>query len=728
MFNNTVFYAALLLQGQSFALSGNTFHAEASFVKNGSLLSTAAGGNTFHASSSFTLNGTAHFQMAAISPDLYYQTVTLRNTSPGSGSSVAYLDMAYGAAGNTFDGDILLESTSGTFQGCGIRFGENGGTSILNNGFALKIGAAGFDMGRLILKNFTQKGHTAQQLLFNYAATSQFVTTGPSSSYSQLVLGPNTVFEGNVRFLASNPILHGCTFNGPSSTYIAKLQGGASSVVNAGGNVFNSPNDTLLNASTSLWTFAAVNPDLFNGNVVIEQTLFGLSLPVFKLAHGATTQFTGDLQFRYRTTSAAITGAVAFGNHNVIFNGTGPQVITRTINGSLVTAPFAAYEVMPRLVINKPAGDLTLHSSMNGFTISSLLSLISGRFVTASNAVPVLDLNSTATGASNSSHVSGPITKRGNTAFIFPVGKGGLYRPITISAPGTVVFYTAEYFNQSADHLYNLQTKETTLGEVNNYEYWTLSNTGVRDVMVTLSTGSNSNPVFEPHQLVVANWNGSQWTHAGNGAHTGTATNGTIRSLNALSNNFMPFTFAVPSEVFVVLKNENLEYRVRKEKKGVVNEWQIKEETGIECFEVQRSMKDLDFKTLTRIASNANGNVQRFQYTDVAPGAGTRFYRIKIVRQDGTVSFSNTQSIQISLNSEIQLYPNPAVKFIHLKGDLADIMAIRLVNTAGRSWPLNRDTANTLVQLPVVSSGIYYLQLFTYSAGIQTKRLMIHQE
>jgi hypothetical protein len=79
---------------------------------------------------------------------------------------------------------------------------------------------------------------------------------------------------------------------------------------------------------------------------------------------------------------------------------------------------------------------------------------------------------STATGASNSSFVSGPVKKIGNTAFVFNVGSGSTYRPLTITAPSnTSDAFTAEYFSTGQTIG---STKDTTITFVSDCGYWKL--------------------------------------------------------------------------------------------------------------------------------------------------------------------------------------------------------------------------------------------------------------
>jgi len=720
---NSDITTSLSLEGKTISLSGSRFQGISRFVKNGATLSTSDGGNIFNATTYLTNNGLSGFQMGVASADTFAGVLYLKNTASSSPGAGTYLDMAYASGGNQFGNDIILESTTGTVYGCGIRFGEGGGSSTLMAGKHLLVGAAGYNTGRLILKNFLQQGTTLQQLLLNYGATTQYSATGPSSTYSQLVLGPGTVFEGDVRFQASNPVLNGCRFDGPNSTYIAKLIGGSSGVVNNGGNVFNSPADTLLNATTSTWTFAASDTDFFHGNLVIEQSLNGVPAPVFRMAWGAPTVFEGNLSFRYKTTSSASVGPVSFGANDLIFSGSQSQNIQRFINNAPASPGFAAYEVFPKMILNKQASDLNLHTSMNGLTISSSIRLKKGRFNTSTTAIPIIDAGGTWSDATDESYVAGPISKRGNTAFQFPVGKAGLLRPIIISAPGSTVVYTAEYMATGADPSYPVSSFAPSLGGVANKEYWLLSNTGTRDVTVTLTTGANSNLSFGMHQLVVVNWNGSQWINAGSGAFTGTSSNGSLQTAAAQTTSHTPFTFGIPDQLFTFLDQDLIRFECKRKAGKVEALFELPQDHSFLQIVLQRSSDEHHFiKDVTTIAGR---EVKKTIQTliDSQPLPRTSYYRLKLTDASGRVVYSETKKLVFEEEFMITLSPNPARDQIRLSGFTDGLKTVRITDAGGYSR--NCTVLNGMVDLRPFAAGMYWMELTSSSGQVITRSFIV---
>lgn len=173
---------------------------------------------------------------------------------------------------------------------------------------------------------------------------------------------------------------------------------------------------------------------------------------------------------------------------------------------------------------------------------------------TASN---LLILNNNATvlrdPQNNRGFVNGPMKKRGNQAFNFPVGKyefslgGDKYAPISISAPANFADeFTAEHFrrNPNTDG-YDTASYTRGFGGISDREYWQLTrNAGTSNVSVTLSyDSSRSGLAFDLSKTQVASWNGSQWTTLGNGGSTGNLALGSVQSALPVTN-YGPITFS----------------------------------------------------------------------------------------------------------------------------------------------------------------------------------------
>ncbi len=173
--------------------------------------------------------------------------------------------------------------------------------------------------------------------------------------------------------------------------------------------------------------------------------------------------------------------------------------------------------------------------------VEAALTLSEGIIYTGTNLL-ILSDNATSTGANDGAYVQGKLRKIGNDAFVFPLGGGGFYAPVAISAPADAAdHFTAEYFAENANPNYPTNQLQAPIIAVNEREYWVLDRTaGSSSVSVTLSWAvARSGNVAEPVDALVARWDGSQWANHGNTATTGDALAGTLSS--DLVGSFSPF-------------------------------------------------------------------------------------------------------------------------------------------------------------------------------------------
>ena len=145
----------------------------------------------------------------------------------------------------------------------------------------------------------------------------------------------------------------------------------------------------------------------------------------------------------------------------------------------------------------------------------------------------------TYSGASVASYVEGMVTKEGDDAFTFPIGRNGIYAPLTISAPvGQTETFIASYWRGDAEGL-GIITASGLLS-VSNCEYWNLepgssnSNNYSLDVTVgwTAASGCGSPPyINNVSDVTLARFNqaNNSWDNHG-GFGIGTTTNGSVTS------------------------------------------------------------------------------------------------------------------------------------------------------------------------------------------------------
>ena len=187
-------------------------------------------------------------------------------------------------------------------------------------------------------------------------------------------------------------------------------------------------------------------------------------------------------------------------------------------------------------------GNLQLNNSSGAtcnatVTSSGNVDFTSGILTTSSSSKLALTTSGTTGNASNSSFVNGPVAKTTNSIaeFIFPVGKGGSLRTMSIiPAASAANTWTAEYFNSAYT---NTTSLNAPLSAVSNVEYWELDRTSGSSKATAKLTWNAASGLTDTLGNRVAQFKNSKWNDAGATASTGNATSGSVTSIQLTSFN-----------------------------------------------------------------------------------------------------------------------------------------------------------------------------------------------
>lgn len=267
-----------------------------------------------------------------------------------------------------------------------------------------------------------------------------------------------------------------------------------------------------------------LNVNIANGSAILNTSL---SLQN-DLHHQAGTLNIGNNTLSLRGNWIA-DAAFAPSNGTVRFNGTSPQ----QISGSSTPNFY-------KLNIDNSTG---LSQTNPAVKVTNSLDFVNGLYATNGNTFTMGD-DATVTGASAAKYVDGKCRKEGNDTFTFPIGKNGLYAPLTISAPASPTdAFDAEYFNGYNPAL-DTAAMSNQLARVSGLEYWQLDRTnGTSAVKVGLTWESGRSTAMSALlDMRVARWNGSEWLSEGADAVSGNTNAGSVVS-NPVSN-FSHFALA----------------------------------------------------------------------------------------------------------------------------------------------------------------------------------------
>gem|GEM_PF-1978818 len=199
------------------------------------------------------------------------------------------------------------------------------------------------------------------------------------------------------------------------------------------------------------------------------------------------------------------------------------------------------------LTIDKTAGKVFLGTSL---TIDSSLTLTKGAiYMTSTGNSITLASGATVSGGSDSSYVSGTVSKIGNTPFSFPLGDVALstdaYHPLYITAPAVATdAFAAQYY--AAGQTYGDSLQADSLENISDCEYWVLTrNTGTSTVIPTLGWNTNSCNIYGGYSLTIAGWNGTQWNKLGTDSISYGAGKGSVTAVRGLGAAVLPIAIGI---------------------------------------------------------------------------------------------------------------------------------------------------------------------------------------
>ncbi len=398
-------------------MNGGTFLKPVILVSTGTASTSGSGNCVFEDSLSITNNGTYYFYMGSTYGDTYQNLLITNNSTH---------EVFFGSNDTTFiEGNLILNNTSTG----GIVTGIGNGLTYLSSGKTITIGSIGFTSNYLTLNNFYQLGTTTQNLTLTGTAIVNMTS---------------------------------CTFNGPLNIYAPG---------------FLIKNNTF-NGITTLGKTGTVSLHCYGGNIFGDTTAISNYNPTGRIRLATTTgdTYLNVVYFEGEDIQVAYSGTNDFYSHINNYGYTTSDVVfdvgngTCRLMGNSNQELFGSTHAYRKLIVSQGFSSSRDVLYSVDVTIKDTLHLLSGKLIPLPLSTFTMKAGSKVVGGSDSSFVSGPMKKIGNTEFEFPIGKEDFYRPLKISAPTTSTHaFTAEYFNDPQPFGENL---DTTLAYIDDCSYW----------------------------------------------------------------------------------------------------------------------------------------------------------------------------------------------------------------------------------------------------------------
>jgi len=413
-------------------------------------------------------------------------------------------------------------------------------------------------------------------------------------------------------------------------------------------------------------------------------------------------------------------GAFTLGNNaTLILNGSTSQTIPSDSTSTFGNDEF----IISNLEINNTS-NLPL-PLVGPLSVDKNLDLKNGIIQTTDTNILTLEDGATITGASSTAYIDGPMIKKGSSndaPFVFPVGKGSTYAPIEISKiSNSNSEFKGEYFGDPPPWGTNLT------GGINNLasEYWEISKTvGSENVNVTVSW-DNSTAITNINNLTVARFNedNEEWEDFGRSAVSGNTSSGSVTSTSLMGDpppwGTESFTLGSKSPLNA-LPVELTKFQAVQQNEIVFLQWQTASELNTREFIIEHSIDGNYFEAITKISSIGNSSkAQEYKDEHRTPDEGINYYRLKIVDIDGTFEYSHIEVVKFDKESELNIFPNPVIKHLHIHGEFTDFedVMIEIYNREGREiyiGTISFDNGRIMLEtdsLNIKNPGTYFLRI-----------------
>lgn len=202
--------------------------------------------------------------------------------------------------------------------------------------------------------------------------------------------------------------------------------------------------------------------------------------------------------------------------------------------------------------------------------------------------------------------------------------------------------------------------------------YWIVNNYGTNSTFAALTNikfsnlGSFANSTASNFKLYkrTSNNHGATWGTLVDAADAFSSTNNNTLTFST-NNNITSFSqFTITNEMSLAV--ELLDFKAAPQPpKGetVLLSWQVVDEKDVNYYEIERSFDGKTFGFLEKIEKGT------FLSQDKTPQYGVNYYRLKIVENDGSTTYSPIRSVDFGSNkkTDFKIYPNPTTDILNVQ-------------------------------------------------------------
>lgn len=464
--------------------------------------------------------------------------------------------------------------------------------------------------------------------------------------------------------------------------------------------------------------------DLNDGELIVRGTKLSLSSSKTLTVSGGKLTISSTSDFTLNGSLVLDGGIVDFSGNNFIENK------TYTYKSGYVQNPG-------NFTINDQVINFNGYHALGiNLRITNSMTFTHGILETDYDHFITFDYNSTVSGASDSSHIVGPVRKEirnfGTNTFKFPLGDGSKYAPLEISNYGNARssdYFDAEY--SSYQSAYYNDSMGTGINHVSATEFWSLnrdaySGTSQTSVRIGLYYDTlRSGGISSYANLRVAHFNGVYWKDEGRGNFSSTSNVAGVLYTSSNVSTFSPFTIGSSTSANplpIVL----IDFQAKPLEKEVNVSWKTSAELNSDYFNVEKSLDGINWTVISTIKGAGNSeSISEYGIVDANPVNGLQYYRLKQVDFNGQFEYSTIVPVKFSgLADKINIFPSPATTTLNVSlnnQDNSDV-SVNIYNALGQVVMSINGTQSTFTfDIAELKAGIYVVEVVCNGELTQSK-------
>ncbi len=172
-------------------------------------------------------------------------------------------------------------------------------------------------------------------------------------------------------------------------------------------------------------------------------------------------------------------------------------------------------------------------------------------------------------------------------------------------------------------------------------------------------------------------------------------------------------------------------FRASKEGQTAVLEWVTTAETNSERFEIERSQSGRNWSKSGELkAKGESAEIVNYTFKDTDPENGDNLYRLKMIDQDQTFTFSRVVSLNFDIKDKVNLFPSPVSELLTIKvREWNDVKDVEMFDSNGKLvYESHRKSGvepRQQISVKHLAQGVYMVKLTRKNGTMTTHKIVV---